>query len=144
MTATYPEDRTGMGVMTMQMCLSHLASARVGRIAFLSDGYPVIFPVNHGMDSDSVVFRTTEGTKLDAAELELPVAFEVDGDDADRRTGWSVLVRGIARHVTDLDDVARLNALHVWPWADAVSRTQWVRIGPHEITGRQIVHQYNY
>ena len=73
-----------------------------------------------------------------------PVAFEVDGYDADRRAGWSVLVRGIAAHVTDEAEVERLLQLGVWPWADAVPRLSWVRITAHEITGRQITHHYNY
>ncbi|SDP39030.1 Nitroimidazol reductase NimA, pyridoxamine 5'-phosphate oxidase superfamily [Nakamurella panacisegetis] len=144
MKQSVPEDHTGMGVLPLETCLEHLSSARIGRVAFLADGYPIILPVNHGVDHGTVVFRTTEGSKLDAAELQLPVAFEVDGFDAERRTGWSVLVRGIAAPVASPAEIARLSELRVWPWADSVSRTSWVRITAHEITGRQIVHHYNY
>lgn len=141
---TIPQDHSGMGVLSMEQCLERLGSARVGRIAFMSDGFPVIFPVNHGLDDQSVVFRTADGTKLAAADNEMPVAFEVDGFDADRRSGWSVLVRGTATAVDDPAGMARLAQLRVWPWADAVERVNWVRIAAHEITGRQIVHPYNY
>lgn len=133
-----------MGVLTQRECLDRLRSTRVGRIAFLSDGFPIILPVNHGMDENTVVFRSAHGTKLDAAELELPVAFEVDGFDADRRAGWSVVVRGIANLVTDAEAAKRLDALGVWPWADGVCREQWVQISTHDMSGRQIVHHYHH
>ena len=121
-------------------CLARLAGARVGRVAFVTQGDPVILPVNHGMDGESVIFRTATGTKLLAADREQRVAFEVDGFDPDRRAGWSVMVRGIATSVEDQDEVERLNLLGVWPWADLVERTHWVRIRTYSMTGRQTVH----
>src|SRR6478735_1772933 len=97
--SSLPLDHSGLGVLSTEECLDRLRSARVGRIAFVSDGEPVILPVNHGMDGDVVVFRTDAGSKLIAADDEVPVAFEVDGFDPDRRTGWSVLLRGVATSV---------------------------------------------
>ncbi len=139
-TSVLPTDHSGLEILPMDDCLYHLRTSRVGRLAFLSDGYPTILPVNHGMDGDSVVFRTNVGSKLAAAENVLPVAFEVDGFDADRRAGWSVVVRGMAEIIDDADEVERLNALGVWPWADAVRREHWVRISGPDITGRKIIH----
>lgn len=139
-TSALPIDHSGLQVLPMADCLYHLRTARVGRVAFVSDGSPVILPVSHGMDGDEVVFRTTVGSKLAAAQNGQPVAFEVDGIDADRRAGWSVLVRGTARTVEDPDEVAGLYRLGIWPWADTVRRGHWVRVGTHEITGRKIVH----
>ena len=57
--------------------------------------------MNHVVDGSSVVFRTAEGTKLDAANGRR-VAFEIDGTDggADGGAGdgsgraWSVVVKG--------------------------------------------------
>ncbi|QNK80524.1 pyridoxamine 5'-phosphate oxidase family protein [Nakamurella sp. PAMC28650] len=140
-TSALPIDHSGLEMLPMQECIARLHAARMGRLAFFSDGYPMILPINHGMDGDSVVFRTTIGSKLAAAENEMPVAYEVDGIDADRRAGWSVLVRGDARTVDNPGEVERLNHLGVWPFADAVPRTHWVRISTYEITGRKIVHQ---
>ena len=139
-TSARPIDHSGLEVLTIADCLYHLHTARVGRVAFVSDGHPVILPVNHGMDGEEVVFRTNIGSKLSAAQQELPVAFEVDGIDADRRAGWSVLIRGTARSVEDPVEVAALYQLAIWPWADTVRRGHWVRIVTHEITGRKIVH----
>jgi nitroimidazol reductase NimA-like FMN-containing flavoprotein (pyridoxamine 5'-phosphate oxidase superfamily) len=129
-----------MGVLPHDECLARLAGARVGRIAFVSAGDPVILPVNHEMDGESIVFRTANGTKLLAADSEQPVAFEVDGFDADRRAGWSVMVRGVATTVEDQEEVKRLNLLGVWPWADLIERTHWVRVRTYSMTGRQTVH----
>ena len=116
-----------MGVLPRDECLFRLRGSRVGRVAFISQGDPVILPVNHGMDGESVIFRTATGTKLLAA-------------DADRRAGWSVMVRGVATSVEDQEEVKRLNLLGVWPWADLVERTHWVRIRTYSMTGRQTVH----
>jgi nitroimidazol reductase NimA-like FMN-containing flavoprotein (pyridoxamine 5'-phosphate oxidase superfamily) len=82
-------DHSGLGVLSNEECLRRLRAARVGRVAFVERGEPVILPVNHGLDGDAVVFLTAPGSKLVAADNELPVAFEVDGYDADRRAGWS-------------------------------------------------------
>ena len=129
-----------MGVLPRDECLFRLRGSRVGRVAFVSQGDPVILPVNHGMDGESVIFRTATGSKLLAADSEQRVAFEVDGYDADRRAGWSVMVRGVATSVEDQEEVKRLNLLGVWPWADLVERTHWVRIRTYSMTGRQTVH----
>lgn len=69
---------------------------------------------------------------VDAGE---PVAFEVDDYDADRRAGWSVLVRGRA---TLADDTDRLDGLDLDAWADSVGRDQWVAVVSDEVSGRRI------
>ena len=94
MTTSLSLDHSGLGVLSQEECLRRIRTARVGRVAFVENGEPVILPVNHGLDGDSVIFRTAPGSKLTAAEDEVPVAFEVDAFDADRRTGWSVVIRG--------------------------------------------------
>ncbi len=133
-------DRSGLGVLTVEECVDRLRTARVGRLAFFDGGEPMILPVSHGMDGSAVVFRTAPGSKLLIAEQETAVAFEADGIDADRRAGWSVVVRGIARTVEARAEIARLSLLGVWPWADMAERSHWVRITPKTITGRVVVH----
>ena len=51
------------------------------------------------------------------------------------------MVRGVATTVEDQEEVKRLNLLGVWPWADLVERTHWVRIKTYSMTGRQTVHR---
>ena len=110
MTTSLPLDHSGMGVLSRDECYDRLRTARVGRLAFVSDGDPVILPVNHGVDGESIVFRTAPGSKLLAGDSELRVAFEVDGYDVDRRSGWSVLVRGTASTVEDVGEIRREGA----------------------------------
>ncbi len=140
MTTSLPLDHSGMGVLTRDECYDRLRSARVGRVAFVNQGDPIILPVNHGLDGESIVFRTAPGSKLLAGDAELRVAFEVDGYDVDRRSGWSVLVRGTAHTVEDAAELGRLNRIGVWPWADLVERNHWIRIAAYSVTGRQTVH----
>ena len=135
-------DHSGLGVLAHEECLHRMRRAQVGRIAFVDQGEPMILPVNHGIDGESVVFRTAPGAKLFAGDEELPMAFEVDGYDPDRRTGWSVLVRGTASTVEDPAEIARLQLLGVEPWADLAERKNWVRIRAYSLTGREVVHPF--
>ena len=133
-------DHSGLGVLSREECLRRIRSARVGRVAFVENGEPVILPVNHGLDGDAVVFRTAPGSKLTAAENDEPVAFEVDAFDVERLAGWSVVIRGVASVVDDQAEVTRLATFGVMPWADLAERTNWVRIRAYSLTGREVVH----
>lgn len=118
-------------------CFDRLAEAPLGRIAVVDDLGPAIFPVNFVFDRSMVVFRTDEGSKLDAACRGSRVAFEVDGIDLATRTGWSVLVRGEAVEVTNPAEVQRLADVAPQPWAPG-AKAHFVRILPAAVTGRQI------
>ena len=102
-----------------------------------ADRGPVVFPVNFVLDRHMVVLRTDAGTKLDAAIRGSRVAFEIDGTDSVRHTGWSVLVRGEAIEVTDPAELVRLRRLPLNPWAPG-AKTHYVRILPAALTGRRI------
>jgi uncharacterized protein len=118
-------------------CFELLATERLGRVAFVDDRGPVVFPVNFVLDRHMVVFRTDDGAKLDIAIRGGRVAFEVDRTDDADHTGWSVLVRGEAIEVTDADELARLRELPLHPWAPG-PRTRYVRILPVTLSGRRI------
>ncbi|HET9539484.1 MAG TPA: pyridoxamine 5'-phosphate oxidase family protein, partial [Candidatus Limnocylindria bacterium] len=60
-----------------------------------------------------------------------------DGADTAVETGWSVLVRGVAREVTDVHERARLARLPLHPWAPG-ERDRWLRVVPTSVTGRAI------
>jgi uncharacterized protein len=123
--------------LTKSECFELLAREHLGRVAVVDDRGPVVVPVNFVLDRHMVVFRTDEGTKLDAASRGSPVAFEVDGSDAVAHTGWSVLVRGEAVEVTDPAELARLRKLPLTPWAPG-PKARYVRILPAVLTGRRI------
>jgi nitroimidazol reductase NimA-like FMN-containing flavoprotein (pyridoxamine 5'-phosphate oxidase superfamily) len=107
-------------------------------VAVIDDRGPAVFPVNFVLDRHMVVFRTDEGTKLDAACRGSRVAFEIDGTDTSARTGWSVMVRGEAVEVTDPAELARVRRLPLDPWAPG-AKAHYVRILPAKLTGRRIL-----
>jgi hypothetical protein len=53
--------------------------------------FPLILPVNYLLLGNEVAFRTDPGSKLRAAVINTPVAFEVAGVDPQPEVGWSVL-----------------------------------------------------
>lgn len=125
-----------MGVLDEARCVELLESTPVGRIGFSTDGELLVLPVNFKWYENSVVFRTLEGQKLAAAAESQHVCFEVDHWDAGRRTGWSVVVQGVAREVTNWAEDAHLDQIGLVPWAKAAWRPIWVRIDPTMISGR--------
>lgn len=101
-------DRNGLEILERDECLRLLGSVRLGRVAITSGALPLVLPVRFGLVGEEIVFRTGEGTKLDAATRNAVVAFEADWFDADDGSGWSVVVTGMAR---ELLDHSRLEAL---------------------------------
>jgi uncharacterized protein len=133
-----PDQRPGRWQeLTRAECFELLASEQLGRVAVTDDLGPVVFPVNFILDRHTVVFRTEEGTKLQAAGRRSRVCFEVDGADPAAHTGWSVIVRGEVTEVTDPAELARLGELPLQAWAPG-ARDRYVRILPSALTGRRI------
>lgn len=132
--------RKTMQNLSVSECVDLLGENSLGRLAFVGKVgvMPLIIPVNYVVDGDTLVFRSDPGSKLTAAILGAPVAFEVDGGFDDRnQTGWSVVVHGHARSVTDPADVARLEQLALVPWAPGV-KSHFIRIEAGVISGRRI------
>ena len=103
---------------------------------------PAVFPVNYGVLDGAIVFRTGEGSKLDAAVRNAVVAFEIDEVDPLYHEGWSVLVVGLADEVRDGPLAARAQHLPLKPWAPGprhhlVAIHPEIRLGPpHRPRGR--------
>lgn len=114
---------------------TRLRQAGVGRLAVVVDGDPDIFPVNHIVDHDSVVFRSAAGTKLAGCAAH-QVAFEVDGYDVVTASAWSVVVKGHAVRVNRLYDVLEVIELPLFPWHSG-PKPHFIRIEAETITGRQ-------
>lgn len=134
----YPTDHAGLAVLPYDQCIERLKLDQVGRVAFVADGEVQVFPVNYRWYDGAVVFRTASGTKLDAAWANKTVAFEIDGWNAEHKAGWSVVAKGIAKEVTDPEQIDRLQGLGLRAWAGP-GKNNWVRIRPDEVTGRKIV-----
>ena len=137
---TSNESAKEMHILTTEECHRLLSTQHVGRLGVNAEHYPLILPVNYGLDRGVIVIRMNPGTKLAAAD-HANVTFEVDGIDQRTRTGWSVLVRGLAEEVTEahgIELIERTAATGVEPWAPG-DHGHWLRLIPHAITGRQIV-----
>lgn len=128
--------RARVGELSPERCVELLESTPIGRVGFLTDKGPLVLPVNFAWHDHSIVFRTLSRQKL-ATVAETPsVCFEIDHWDADERSGWSVVVRGEAREVTQWAEREQLEHIGLVPWARDAWRPMWVRISVEEITGR--------
>jgi uncharacterized protein len=117
-------------------CWALLRTVAVGRLAVVIDAEPEIFPINHVVDHGSIVFRTGDGAKVTAALEEGIVAFEADGFDTDTGEAWSVLVKGKAVEIRDLDGMLDAALLPLAPWQGS-PKHRFVRIGSVHISGRR-------
>lgn len=129
-------DRNGLEVLDRDECLRLLATATLGRIGTTMAALPVVLPVNFRLVDDLVVFRTGNGTKLEAATHDAVVAFEADDFEPVSHAGWSVVVTGIAREVVDPSSVAALGPIPRWAPAGG---DRYVAIGTDMVSGRRIV-----
>lgn len=132
-------DHSGLRVMGTDECLERLGSTVIGRVAFVHDGEVVLLPVHHVMHGSDVCFRTSGGTKIEAAADHDPMSYEVDEYDIEARSGWSVTVTGTASLLDDDDVVADVESRDRAPWTIGdPSLAVWVRIRPDTITGREL------
>lgn len=135
----FEEEHVWVEHLSERRCWELLGAAPVGRVGVIVDSGPEIYPVNHRVEGETLVFRTDPGTKLRGIDRTPSVCFQVDGSDALARTGWSVLAKGRAVEVTDPAEVAHLAAVALELWGLG-PKDHWVRIVVEEVTGRQI-HQ---
>ena len=124
-------------------CLRLLAETTLGRLAISpSDrrALPIIRPVNYVFDpaSQSVVFRSAEGSKLTALLLSGAAAFEIDGVDPAAELGWSVIVQGLAEEITRPAELTHVEALGLRSWAPG-EMAHWLRIRTTVVSGRQLL-----
>lgn len=114
-------------------CWRLLASEPVGRVGVIYDSSPEVYPVNHLVDGETIVFRTDPGSKLEALAKTPSVCYEVDRLDPTGHTGWSVLVKGRASEVPEAD--AEGFRIELWALGP---KDHCVRITPTQVTGRRI------
>ncbi|MGP4114330.1 helix-turn-helix domain-containing protein [Streptomyces sp. 4N509B] len=118
-------------------CRARLSGHGVGRVAVATDHGLAVVPVNYTVVDGAVVYRAAPGS-VPALAAGKDVAFEVDHIDDALSMGWSVLVAGRAREVTDPAETQRLEkTMHTTPWAGG-DRPLWVRVDPARLTGRRI------
>ncbi|MFJ3160973.1 helix-turn-helix domain-containing protein [Streptomyces kanasensis] len=123
--------------LTPAQCWTLLGTHGVGRVAVTTHEGPAILPVNYLVAQGEVAFRTSSAS-LPARAADAEVAFEVDHIDEAFSRGWSVLLVGDARTVTEPGAVHELaERAYTTPWAGA-GRDLWVAVTPHRVSGRRI------
>ncbi|MEW2360209.1 pyridoxamine 5'-phosphate oxidase family protein [Spirillospora sp. NPDC029432] len=129
-------DHGGLEILGIEECRALLAAAPLGRVVFTDRALPAVQPVGYAFAGGHVIIRTYATSRLATALRDAVVAFEIDDYDAAARSGWSVVVVGTARAVTDPADLAGLRALPLHPWAPG-EREHYIRIDPRIVSGRR-------
>jgi hypothetical protein len=126
--------------LTAEECRQLLAARRprLGRIAFVAAGWPMVFPMNYAVDRDLIYFKTAPGSKLLAAVRMQQVSFQVDDVDESWQEGWSVLALGRLRMVTDPEEIEAVSQMALRPWAGG-DRRHYLRLGIESVSGRRII-----
>jgi len=107
------------GELTVAESLQLLSEVRFGRVVFTSRALPAVKPVRHVLSDGEIVIAAGPelvfGPASQAAESGPPpetiVAYEADQLDATGRSGWSVVVVGRARPITDKNELSRYRGL---------------------------------
>lgn len=145
MTEFAASDDTGRAVVELDRttALSLLATVQLGRVVFSRNALPAIRPVNHLVEPDGrIIVRTRVASRLTSAvrgNSDVVVAYEADDIDPQLHTGWSVVVTGLARPVTDPIRIARYERL-LHSWVDRVMDAV-IEIEPSIVTGIRLVEQ---
>jgi nitroimidazol reductase NimA-like FMN-containing flavoprotein (pyridoxamine 5'-phosphate oxidase superfamily) len=123
----------GLVVLDAAECYQLLHSRTLGRIGVHFADELVVLPVFYAVMDRDIVFRTSPGTKLNAAVVGARVVFEVDNGSPP----WSVMVRGHAHEIREHDAQVHAESLlgHDWP---AGERHHYVRITGDDVSGRRL------
>jgi nitroimidazol reductase NimA-like FMN-containing flavoprotein (pyridoxamine 5'-phosphate oxidase superfamily) len=108
-------------------------------VAVIVGHYPLVFPVNYAIVGKTILYRTGVGTKLHSVHRS-NVTFEADEIDPAHRSGWSVMVKGVAQEVSPTRDrqlTSRAELSGASPWA-AGKREHVIRILADQVSGRRI------
>ena len=137
----YIRERTGqLAALTPYDCWRLLAGGQIARIVWSRpDTVPGIVPVNMRVIDGAIWFRTSPTSALAREGVGHTVAVEVDEVDVATRSGWSVVVEGIAAPVDDAEVPDLVHALQVWPSGD---RSVHVRVEPLQVTGRRLLNSH--
>ena len=119
--------------------LELLGSVNLGRLVFTHQALPAVRPVNHLVECESIIVRATAGAAIISAANRhgIVVAYEADSIDPDSHVGWSVIVVGTARLLTDDSAAARYRA-RLRPWVSGPV-DDVITISSDLVTGYELV-----
>lgn len=119
-------------------CLALLRSQVIGRVGWTGEDGLQILPVTYTLHERSIVFRTSPYGPMAVLHEQQPAVFEVDAFDTETRTGWSVVVRGRARAITDPGDLVQVwRAKDPVPWAPG-TRNLFIAVTLDQVSGRSV------
>jgi uncharacterized protein len=137
-TPDSPDTASYIRTLPENECFELLAVAIVGRVGFVSPAGVRIIPMNYRLGAGPQLFmKTAPGSALaQLAELDAPVAFEVDYHADDFQIAWSVLMNGTISRL-DAAATAAYEELRrpPVPWAGSASSLT-VRFAPRTVSGR--------
>ena len=122
--------------LSQQEAVALLATIPVGRVVFTVGALPAIVPVAFAVHDGAVVMRTSPESRLAKAAPGGVLAFEVDDIDAETRTGWSVVVMGVATVVANPEQRAAIDGV-----VDAFApgrKDVCIRLPLTVVTGRRV------
>lgn len=129
-------DNPNVEELAVDECWALLRTEVVGRLAVSVDDHPDIFPLNYAVDHGTIVFRSARGTKVSAVLSNARVALEVDGYLPESHEAWSVVIKGRAEGIREIDDLMDTVDLPLFPWQDG-AKDFFIRLVPTSVTGRR-------
>lgn len=131
------EGTSTLAKMTRGQAIGLLATGDVGRLIYTRRALPAVIPVNYTLAEDALWIWTASGSTLAQAVRGAVVGFEVDELDRDTRTGWSVVVLGVAHLIAEPHELARVGAFAPQPWV-AGRKEHLIQIRLEQVSGRRI------
>jgi nitroimidazol reductase NimA-like FMN-containing flavoprotein (pyridoxamine 5'-phosphate oxidase superfamily) len=129
---------TSLTTLTEAEALALLAAQEVGRLVYTRRALPAVTPVNYALRDGAIWIWTASASSMAQAVRGAVVAFEIDQLDAHARTGWSVMVLGVAQLVVDEAQIERACRLGPEPWVPG-RKEHLIRIPLKLVTGRRIM-----
>lgn len=123
-------------VLNVTDCWSYLRQGEIGRLAVIIDDAPEIFPINYAVQHSAIVFRSAEGSKVDALLHNPQVALEVDGFEPESNTAWSVILKRPAKPINNTEELIDTLSLDIFPWQPG-AKNRFIRIDAEAVTGRR-------
>jgi nitroimidazol reductase NimA-like FMN-containing flavoprotein (pyridoxamine 5'-phosphate oxidase superfamily) len=133
------DEQRALNQLSRSTSLKLLGSVSIGRLVFTHEALPAIRPVNHLVEGESIVVRATAGAAITSAAGRdgAVVAYEADEINPETQLGWSVIIVGTARLLTDEKAAARYRA-RLRPWiSDAADDV--ITISADIVTGYRLV-----
>lgn len=119
--------------LTDDECWTRLRDTTFGRLAYHLRGRTRIAPINYVVEGERIVFRTAEGSKFYALQVDDEVAFEID--DYDQVSAYSVVAQGRVEEI--VDEAERKEAtVHLRPWI-RTKKKHVFSLSITEIAGRE-------